>query len=85
MLCGLGLHLASWTRRGFDTRTGDAALVARRLLNGFAARDILLVHDGHAARAPDGAPVVLAALDTVLRAAAERGLLTVTLCEAIVG
>jgi peptidoglycan-N-acetylglucosamine deacetylase len=83
VLCALGLHLASWTRRGFDTRTGDAALVARRLLNGFAARDILLVHDGHAASTPDGAPVVLAALDTVLRAAADRGLVAATLREAI--
>ncbi|SAK88172.1 polysaccharide deacetylase [Caballeronia calidae] len=85
VLCGLGLHLASWTRRGFDTRTGDAALVARRLLHGFAARDILLVHDGHAAADANGAPVVLAALDTVLRAAADRGLGTVTLREGIVG
>ncbi|MCG7400796.1 MULTISPECIES: polysaccharide deacetylase family protein [Caballeronia] len=85
VLCALGLQLASWTRRGFDTRTGDASLVSRRLLNGFAARDILLVHDGHAARDANGAPIVLAALDTVLRAAADRGLVTVTLREAIVG
>ncbi|GJH29200.1 polysaccharide deacetylase family protein [Caballeronia novacaledonica] len=85
VLCGLGLHLASWTRRGFDTRTGDAALVARRLLDGFAARDILLVHDGHAARDVHGVPVVLAALDTVLRAAANCGLATVTLRDAILG
>ncbi|SPB13853.1 polysaccharide deacetylase [Caballeronia novacaledonica] len=85
VLCGLGLHLASWTRRGFDTCTSDAALVAQRLLNGFAARDILLVHDGHAARDANGAPVALAALDTVLREAAHRGLATVTLREAIVG
>jgi len=28
----LGLQLASWTRRGFDTRTGDPELVLRRLL-----------------------------------------------------
>ncbi|SAK78278.1 polysaccharide deacetylase family protein [Caballeronia ptereochthonis] len=83
VLCGLGLHLASWTRRGFDTRTGHAALVARRLLHGLAARDILLVHDGHAARDANGAPVVLAALDTVLRAAAGRELETVTLRGAI--
>ncbi|MDR5760453.1 polysaccharide deacetylase family protein [Caballeronia sp. LZ035] len=83
VLCRLGLHLASWTRRGFDTRTGDAALVARRLLDGFAPRDILLLHDGHAARDASGAPVILATLDTVLRAAAGRGLATVTLREAI--
>lgn len=85
VLCGLGLHLASWTRRGFDTRTGDAALVARRLLDGFAAGDILLVHDGHGARDVCGVRVVLGALDTVLRAAADRGFGTVTLRDAVLG
>ncbi len=36
VLCRLGLQLASWTRRGFDTRTRDAAVVTRRLLRGLA-------------------------------------------------
>ena len=69
VLCGLGLHLASWTRRGFDTRTRDARIVARRLLHGLGARDILLLHDGNAARDAHGRPIVLEVLPMVLRAA----------------
>ncbi|MFD1560479.1 polysaccharide deacetylase family protein [Paraburkholderia silviterrae] len=83
VLCGLGLQLASWTRRGFDTRERDARKVAQRLLHGLAARDILLVHDGHAARGPNGQPVVLAALPEVLRAAADAQLHWTTLREAL--
>lgn len=62
----LGLQLVSWTRRGFDTRESDPARVSERLLRGLAARDILLLHDGHAAGAADGRPVVLDALPRVL-------------------
>jgi peptidoglycan/xylan/chitin deacetylase (PgdA/CDA1 family) len=79
VLCRLGLTLASWTRRGFDTRTREPAVVTRRLLRGLAARDILLVHDGHAARNVRGEPVVLDALPAVLRAAADAGLRCTTL------
>jgi peptidoglycan/xylan/chitin deacetylase (PgdA/CDA1 family) len=85
VLCRLGLHLASWTRRGFDTRTRDAELVAQRLLHGLAARDILLLHDGHAALDARGEPVVLDALAAVLRAAANARLQCTTLREAIAG
>jgi peptidoglycan/xylan/chitin deacetylase (PgdA/CDA1 family) len=42
-----GLALASWTRRGFDTVSRDAPAVARRLVRGLAAGDILMLHDGH--------------------------------------
>lgn len=83
VLCGLGLTLASWTRRGFDTRTHDAAAVTRRLLRGLAPRDILLVHDGHAARNVRGEPVVLDVLPAVLHAAADAGLRCTTLRAAI--
>ncbi|HTH59491.1 MAG TPA: polysaccharide deacetylase family protein [Paraburkholderia sp.] len=83
VLCALGLTLASWTRRGFDTRTRDAAVVTRRLVRGLAARDILLVHDGHAARDMRGEPIVLDALPAVLRAAADAGLRFTTLRAAI--
>ncbi|MEX3925285.1 polysaccharide deacetylase family protein [Paraburkholderia sp. BR10936] len=79
VLCGLGLHLASWTRRGFDTRAKDAGTVTHRLLDGLAARDILLVHDGHAARDASGKPLVLDVLPPLLRAAAERQLQWTTL------
>ena len=79
VLHGLGLRLASWTRRGFDTRTGDAALVLGRLTRNLAAGDILLLHDHHAARTPQGRPVLLDVLPGLLRALQERGLQTVRL------
>jgi len=79
----LGLRLVSWTRRGFDTRKGDAALVATMLSNGLAAGDILLLHDGHCARTRSGAPVVLEVLPRILAAARSRGLKPVTLPQAI--
>lgn len=74
-----GLTLASWSRRGFDTRCGDADKVARRLVRQLAAGDILLLHDGHAARTADGTPVILAVLPQVLDAAEAQGLKSVTL------
>lgn len=79
----LGLHLVSWTRRGFDTRVGDPSRVLARLTRGLAAGDILLLHDGHARRDATGAPVVLQVLPPLLRALADRGLRTVTLREAL--
>jgi peptidoglycan/xylan/chitin deacetylase (PgdA/CDA1 family) len=79
VLHGLGLQHASWTRRGFDTRCGDATTVQRRLLAGFAPGDILLLHDGHSARTPDGQPVLLAVLPAVLAEARRLGLEPVTL------
>ena len=83
VLCRLGLHLASWTRRGFDTRTRDAAVVTQRLLRGLAPRDILLVHDGHPARDARHRPVVLDVLPAVLDAAAAAQLRCTTLRAAI--
>jgi peptidoglycan/xylan/chitin deacetylase (PgdA/CDA1 family) len=83
VLHALGLRLVSWTRRGFDTREGDPARVAGRLLDGLAAGDILLLHDGHCARTPTGAPVVLEVLPRLLDAVRHRGLRTVTLAQAI--
>jgi peptidoglycan-N-acetylglucosamine deacetylase len=83
VLCGLGLELASWTRRGFDTREQEAGTVTRRLLNGLAPRDILLVHDGHAARDARGLPLVLDVLPALMRAAAEQQLQWATLRECL--
>jgi peptidoglycan/xylan/chitin deacetylase (PgdA/CDA1 family) len=83
VLHALGLRLVSWTRRGFDTRKSDAESVAKRLTDGLAAGDILLLHDGHCARTADGAPVVLDVLPRLLEAARSRGLAAVTLDEAI--
>ena len=79
----LGLRLVSWTRRGYDTRRNDAERVAARLETGLAAGDILLLHDGHAARTAAGAPVVLEVLPRILDAAQSRALKLVTLQQAI--
>lgn len=49
VLARQGLQLAAWTRRGYDTRDGDAQRVLARLTRGLAAGDVLLLHDGHAA------------------------------------
>jgi peptidoglycan/xylan/chitin deacetylase (PgdA/CDA1 family) len=83
VLCQLGLHLASWTRRGFDTRTRSAEVVAQRLLHNLAPQDILLVHDGHAARDAHGEPVLLTALPRVLQAATQAQLRCTTLRAAL--
>ena len=79
LLARRGLRLASWTRRPYDTRTADAALVTRRLSRNLAGGDILLMHDGHAARTSGGRPVVLEALPRLLEAMARKGLRSVTL------
>ncbi len=76
------LALATWTRRAFDTVAHDPARVVERLSRGLAAGDVLLLHDGHAARATDGRPVVLAALPAVVDAIRARGLVPVTLSAA---
>lgn len=83
VLAGLGLRLASWTRRPFDTRCGDADTVHARLTRGLAAGDILLMHDGHAARTATGGPVILAALPRLLASLGERRLCSVTLAAAL--
>lgn len=79
----LGLHLVSWTRRGFDTREGDPQRVLQRLTQGLRGGDILLLHDGHARRTRAGRPVVLDVLPALLQRCAAAGLKTVTLDEAL--
>ena len=83
VLARLDLTLASWTRRGFDTRTRDADAVSARLLHGLAGGDILLLHDGHAARGAGDRPVILDALPRVLEAVRRAGLRAVTLQAAL--
>jgi len=79
----LGLRLASWSARGFDTRSGDVERVQRRLLRGLRPGAILLVHDGNAARTRDGIPVILEVLPAVLAAAKAANLRFVTLRQAV--
>jgi hypothetical protein len=62
---------------------GDADGVYARLVSGLAAGDILLLHDGHAARGSDGRPVVLTVLPRLLARIAELRLRPVTLPAAL--
>lgn len=74
-----GLRLASWTRRGYDTRCSDADTVLARLIVGLSAGDILLLHDGSSARDTTGTPVILEVLPRLLAELAERKLYPVPL------
>jgi peptidoglycan/xylan/chitin deacetylase (PgdA/CDA1 family) len=78
-----GLHLVSWTRRGFDTVAHDPQRVLQRLTRGMAAGDIVLLHDGHAQHTPQGQPVVLEVLPRLLAHAATLSLRTTTLRESV--
>jgi peptidoglycan/xylan/chitin deacetylase (PgdA/CDA1 family) len=77
----LGLSLVSWTRRGFDTREANADTVLARLTHELQAGDILLLHDGHAARTNAGRAVVLDVLPRLLARIRADGLRAVTLPE----
>lgn len=79
VLHGLGLQLASWTRRAYDTRCGDPDTVLQRLTLNLAPGDILLLHDGHAARTAAGQAVILAVLPRLLATLREHQLNPVTL------
>ena len=85
VLCRLNLQLVSWTRRGFDTREKQPALVLAKLLKNLKAGDILLLHDGHAARTAEGVPIVVEVLPQLLAAIKEAKLNPVTLRAAITG
>ena len=83
VLTRMGLRLASWSARGFDTRSGDSERVKNKLLRGLHAGAILLLHDGNAARTPDGVPVILEVLPAVLAAASAANLRFITLRHAL--
>lgn len=79
----LGLHLVSWTRRGFDTRDDDAARVLERLQRGLVGGDMLLLHDGNARRTAAGRAVLLDVLPPLLTQAHAAGLRSATLRAAL--
>jgi peptidoglycan-N-acetylglucosamine deacetylase len=83
VLANLKLRLTSWTRRGFDTVRGDADAVFRRLATPLQGGDILLLHDGNAARSPSGNPVILEVLPRLLDALRSKNLRPVTLRAAL--
>ena len=78
----LDLQLASWSRRAFDTVHGDAQRVVQRLMRKVGPGDILLLHDGHAARTHAGQAVILECLPTILTHLQRAGLRPVTLKDA---
>jgi len=84
VLARANLRLVSWTRRGFDTVSGSAARVLGRLTRHLQDGDILLLHDGHAARTAAGGAVILEVLPALLAAAAAARLTPVTLRAAAV-
>ncbi len=79
----LDLQLASWTRRAFDTVNGNPADVCRRLTRNLAGGDILLLHDGNAAKAESGLPVIFEALPRLLEELASRHLTATLLRSAL--
>jgi peptidoglycan-N-acetylglucosamine deacetylase len=83
VLSRLGLRLASWTRRGFDTVRASAESVLGKLTRDLGAGDILLLHDGHAALTANGVPVILEVLPRLLDATAATELTPVTLRAAL--
>jgi len=82
-LARANLQLVSWTRRGFDTVYGSAGRVLGSLTRDLRGGDILLLHDGHAARTPTGVPVILEVLPPLLRALAAAQLAPITLRAAL--
>ncbi|MCQ8117845.1 polysaccharide deacetylase family protein [Methylomonas rosea] len=81
----LGLKLASWTRRGFDTIEGNSQAVLAKLLKDLKAGDILLLHDSNVAVTESGQPVILEVLPPLLKAISAARLRTVTLSESLEG
>lgn len=81
VLAGLGIGLAAWTRRGFDTRERSAERVLERLLRDLRSGDILLLHDGNSGRTASGEPVVLAVLPRLLDVLVQRGYRLVRLSD----
>ncbi|MEO7386184.1 MAG: polysaccharide deacetylase family protein [Gammaproteobacteria bacterium] len=83
ILADLDLQLASWTRRGFDTLSRRPEPVLKRLTRRLGDGDILLLHDGNAARTHTGRPVILEVLPKLLETVARAGLQAITLREAL--
>jgi peptidoglycan-N-acetylglucosamine deacetylase len=79
VLARANLRLVSWTRRGFDTVSGNATRVLGKLTRHLDDGDILLLHDGHAARTAAGGAVILEVLPPLLAAVAAARLTPITL------
>ena len=83
VLAHCGLRLCSWSKRGFDTRVGNADAVFASLTCNLKGGDILLLHDGSAARTAKDKPVILDVLPRLLDNLAQANLRSVTVHSAI--
>ena len=82
VLAHCGLKLCSWSKRGFDTQIRNADSVLQSLTRDLKGGDILLLHDGSAARTHEGKPVILDVLPRLLDSLAQAQLHSVTLRSA---
>ncbi len=82
ILARLDLHLATWSRRAYDTLRPDPGIAHERLTRQLIAGDILLLHDGNAARRSE-TPVILPLLPRLLHTIRESNLKPVTLAAAL--
>ncbi|HSF48710.1 MAG TPA: polysaccharide deacetylase family protein [Burkholderiales bacterium] len=85
VLTDLELTYVSWTRRGFDTVDRDPRRVLQRLTHKLSAGDVLVLHDGSAARTRDGVPLVLSVLPPLLERLQTQRLTPVSLASACSG
>jgi peptidoglycan/xylan/chitin deacetylase (PgdA/CDA1 family) len=83
VLARLDLQLAAWTRRAYDTRDGNPESVGKKLIQGLGAGDILLLHDGNAARTASDQAVILETLPRLLDELTRAGLRSVPLPQAL--
>jgi peptidoglycan/xylan/chitin deacetylase (PgdA/CDA1 family) len=83
ILARVGLLLVTWSKRGFDTRETNPDNVLKRLLHNLKGGDILLLHDGNAAKTPSGTPIILDVLPRLLDHLAQAKLHPVTLRSAL--
>jgi len=82
-LTRLGLQLASWSVRAFDTAVSNPVRVRTTLTNGLQPGAILLLHDGNAARTADDIPMIIEVLPSIIESAQASGLHFVRLRDAI--
>ncbi|MBU1775710.1 MAG: polysaccharide deacetylase family protein, partial [Gammaproteobacteria bacterium] len=78
VLAHCGLQLCSWSKRGFDTQVRDTDAVFNSLTQDLRGGDILLLHDGSAARTAAGQPVILDVLPRLLDKLSQINLRSVT-------
>lgn len=79
----LGYSVFGWSFGVWDTARPGAETIRQRVRTKLRPGAIVLLHDGNAARTPQGVPVILEVLPALLQSMAAAGLRTVTLREAL--